>query len=149
MANPIKAIKAIKKVTAGKAKAAKRANKSGIDVNINKSGKLKLSEYTYFGNPASSTSGKNSKRFAKLNQANNRQTGAELGVSAGRNPAVKSRGLGAKGMKNTKGTMVQRVRYNPVKDTPRIPVKNPSKQSSKPISRKIRTTFLTKKPKGK
>ena len=151
MANPMKIVKAVKKITTGKAKAIERAKKSGIDASINKSGKLKLSEYTYFGNPVSSTGGKNSKRFAKLNQANNRQTGGEVGASAGRNPAVKSRGLGVKKMKNTKGTMVQRVVYKTLKDTPRVAIKNPSKQSSKPTRRKVtnRITFLTKKPKGK
>jgi len=112
-----------REITTGKAKAAKRAIKTGMNVSTNKSGKLKFSEYNYFGNSISATGGKNSKQFARINKKQNIDTAIDLGVKPGRLPAAKSRDLNPKKIKNTKGSMVPRLRYKNLKSTSKVPTK--------------------------
>lgn len=130
MANPIKAIKAVKKLTTGKAKAIKRAKESDISVGLTgskKNGRLAFREQNYFGDDVITRGGKNSKKFAKSNKALMLSTGGALGVKTGRVPAQKSRKVSEKTLQKSQATMVPRTRSIPFKSKSKIPVKRRGK----------------------
>lgn len=124
MPNPIKAVKAVSKLTTGKTKAIKRAKESNIGVGlIGGKRKLAFTEYNYFGNPVTTKGGKNSKKFAKPNKEIMLSTAGEVGVKAGRIPAAKSRKVSKKTLQKTEATMVPRVRGASWKNKFEVPVK--------------------------
>ena len=126
MANPIKALKAVKKITTGKAKAIKRAKESDISVGLagsKKNGKLAFREQNYFGDDVIAKGGKNSKKFAKINKASMLSTGRALGVKTGRVTAQKSRKVSEKTLQKSQATMVPRTRSIPFKSKSKVPTK--------------------------